>query len=106
MKSDCSIQQQLRQDRIRVAVGRFDQSLLKIHEQIHKELITIPQLEFLDRKLLQKYLQFFFSKSVPDLVRDVCLGKDLTDKLMLNLLELAIGKRPDEVFPMHEDGRY
>ena len=70
------------------------------------KLLTISELERLDKKLLEKYLQFFFHKSTIEQVRDICKKKGLTEKEMLRLAELALGNDFESVFPMDNESNY
>ena len=95
-----------RKRRIKVAFkGKDNNSLLNIHNEMRSSLLSLPQLEMLDKKLLGKYLQFFFNKNTTEQVRDICKKKGLNSKMMLTLVELTMGNEMSEVFPMPDDGK-
>lgn len=106
MKLSNKKSRKIRKKRLRIAFGGDDNSLMEIHDEMKNELLSLPQLELLDKKLLEKYLQFFFSKNTSDQVRDICKKKGLNSKMMLTLVELTMGNEMDQVFPMPDDGNY
>lgn len=79
--------------------------LLDINEKLKNETLSLPQLEILNKKLLEKYLQFFYSKSAIDQIKDICRKKTLNKKIMLDIVKLAIQMKHDEVFPVDPESK-
>ena len=79
-------------------------SLVELYDKMKETALSLPQLEVLDRKLLEKYLKFFFSKNTIEQIKDICKNNTMNEKGLLDILKLSVGFTIDEVSPIPKDG--
>ena len=79
--------------------------LLKINRVIRDKSMPLKDLEMVSQKLLELYLNFMFTKSVTEQIKDICMRKKMNGKSFLNIVKLAIGSDIDDVFPLPLEGK-
>lgn len=88
------------------AAFKGDNSLVAIHDELKNASLTLDQLKFLDKKLLEKYLVFFFSKSTSEQLKDILQKKSLTDNRVFDILNICIGMNLEDVFPTPDECKF